>query len=99
MHELNLHSKTTTKNLKVCNNDLQQGKSNYSVRSSSISEGLYMIPKSIFKKFFNDPPKVDKYDQLPSANNPINQGQHDNEGTSQISVLDENVTNGAAKGI
>ena len=58
-----------------------------------------MIPKLIFKKFFNDPAKVDKYGQLPSSNNPINQGKHDNVGTSQISVLDENVTNGAAKGI
>ena len=99
IHENNLRGKRSTKHLKVCNNDLQQGKSNFNVRSKSVSEGLYRIPKSIFKKFFDDPAKTDKYGQLPSTNHSITHGPHGNEGTSQISVLDENKTNVATKGI
>ena len=86
IQENHLHSKRSTKHQK---NDSQQEESNFNVSSSSVSEGLYMIPKSIFKKFFKDPAKDDKYSQRPSANNPITHGQHDNEGTSQIAVLDE----------
>ena len=95
----NRHGKRCTKSTKNCNNQSSQEEPSINGRSRTVSEGLSTIPKSIFNNFFSNRAKLSKYGQLHTPNTITSHPEHDNERSSHISVLDENVSNNSVKGM
>ena len=71
--------------------------SKLNIGTTNVSELLLTKPKSFLKNLFSVA-KLERYGQIDSSSNSNDQNGYGEEGTSRISVLNENVTTSSTKG-
>ena len=96
-NETDSHSKRDPKGHKSREPGVRE-ESNLEIRSKSVSEGFFAFPKKFWGNIFSRMINISEYGQLHSSNDQNHSRETVIEGPNRISVLNQDASNGAARG-
>ena len=95
--EMNINSKTGPKTRKSSETDVRE-ESNLDTRSKSAPQGIFEFPKQLWGNIVRKIINISEYGQLHSSNDQNLSEETVIEGPNRISVLNQDASNGVAKG-